>query len=33
VTVELADFGTDERIEVPPPTDVTDVTERILQDG
>ena len=23
----------DERIEVPPPTDVTDVTERILQDG
>ena len=32
-TLELSDFGTDERIEVPPASDVTDVTERFLRDG
>ena len=30
VTVELEDFGTDEEVEVPPPADVTDVTDRFL---
>lgn len=32
-TIEFSDFGTQERIEVPPPGEVTDITDRFLRDG
>jgi hypothetical protein len=33
VTLELSDFGVDERVEVPGPDEPTDITDRVLQEA